>query len=382
MTRGLWLMSAALGLLFATACDPDCRPGPGEICTWAGTGAPGFNGDGLVPEETRFYWPVDVQFTNIGTYVLDWNNHRVRRLTDAGTFATVVGTDFVGDGPDDLSDLTAEGAPGDEVHMNHPTQVQAMPDGKLLIVSWHNHKLRTWDPTTGKVHVLCGREAGFGGDGESSFDDILLNQPSSAVVTPEGDIVLLDQRNQRIRRIQPDGFTETLAGTGEPGFSGDGGAPLEARFNFPTGGNPPPAGGLAMDDQGRIYVPDTLNHRIRRIDLAANLIETVAGTGEAGFNGDGPATEAQINNPRDMTFGPDGRLYFADEMNHRVRALDVQTLFLETVAGTGQAGLDGDGGKAAEALFAGPAGVSFDQEGALYVTDTLNHRIRKVGMSQ
>jgi hypothetical protein len=108
----------------------------------------------------------------------------------------------------------------------------------------------------------------------------------------------------------------------------------------------------------------------------------VAGTGEAGFNGDGAATEAQINNPRDMTFGPDGRLYFADEMNHRVRALDVETLFLETVAGTGQAGLDGDGGKAAEALFAGPAGVSFDQEGALYVTDTLNHRIRKVGMSQ
>lgn len=382
MRRALWLLGAVGALLIANGCVPECEPEQGEICTWAGTGEPGFNDDGRSLQESRLYWPVDVAFTSVGTFLLDWNNHRVRRVNDNRTLETVIGTDFVGDGPDDLSDLSEEGAPGTEVHLNHPTQVHGLPDGKLLLVAWHNHKLRTWDPDTGKVHVMCGRDAGFEGDG-GGLEEVRLNQPASAIVEDDGAIVVLDQRNQRIRRIDPQGTTETLAGTGEPGFAGDGGSPLEAQFSFPTGSNPPPAGGITKDDQGRIYVADTLNNRIRRIDLDADLIETVAGTGEAGFSGDdGDAREAQINNPRDMTMGPDGRLYFADERNNRVRAIDVETLTIETVAGTGEAGFSGDDGPARDAQLAGPSGVTFDDEGFLYIADSLNHRIRKMEVSR
>lgn len=380
MTRRASLLVVLAALAFS-ACD--FPPGPGEIRTWAGTGEPGFNGEDLPLKESRFYWPVDVEFTELGTFVMDWNNHKVRQVTEDGKLHTIIGTDFVGDGPDDFSDLEPGGADGLTVHLNHPTQVRALPNGKLLLVAWHNHKLRTWEPETGKVHVICGRGGGFEGDG-GDFADARLNQPASAVVNDDGSMYLLDQRNQRIRFVDADGIITTVAGNGMPGYSGDGGDPLLAQFSFPTGSNPPPAGGMARDGEGRLYVADTLNHAIRRIDFDANTIETIAGTGEAGFSGEGGASsvEAQINNPRDLTFGPDGKLYFADEKNHRVRAIDVEALTIETVAGTGEAGFDEGASKAIEAALNGPAGVSFGPDGNLYISDTLNHRIRVVGVAQ
>ena len=126
-----------------------CADAPSTICTWAGTGEAGFNGDDQPLLASTLYWPVDLTFTPSGqTYLLDWNNHRVRRATPEGTLVTVIGTDFVGDGPYDESDQIPPGAPGTEVHLNHPTHILPLADGTLLLTAWHNHKLRLYDPQT------------------------------------------------------------------------------------------------------------------------------------------------------------------------------------------------------------------------------------------
>lgn len=372
----------ALLLMLAGCADSDadtCPNGPGLICTWAGTGEHGFNDDGKPIGESNMYWPIDLTMDEeLGAYVLDWNNHRVREVTNEGTFETVVGTDFVGDGPDDLSDLMPPGAQGTDVVLNHPTQFVPMPDGTLTLVAWHNHKLRSYDPDTGRVTVTCGGPAGFSGDG-GPMRMAKLDQPSTLIVGEDGSQYILDQRNQVVRRVV-DGIIGTFAGTPkEIGFEGDGGPAIDAKFSFPAGPNPQPGGGLALDHDGNLYVSDTVNHRIRKIDAEDGTIETIAGTGDAGFSGDGgPATDAKLNFPRKLTFGPDGRLYFGDQNNHRIRAIDLKKGVIRTVAGNGEEGFDGDGVPADEASLNRPTGVTFDADGAMYVIDTFNSRIRRV----
>lgn len=369
-----WAAIAFAGVLVHACAEPDevaedCEV-PGQICTWAGNGLAGFNGDGLPLTESRLYWPVDVLFASTGeAYVLDWNNHRVRVVDDGG-FRTVIGTDFVGDGPQDLSDLVYPGAPATEVALNHPTQLLEMSPGHFLLVAWHNHKLRTYDAATGLCHVACGRGAGFE-PGDGPIEVARLNQPSAARIGPDGAIYLLDQRNQRIRRIDTlasGGTIQTVVGSGVAGYHGDGGEPLLAQVSFPPGSNPPPAGGLDFDLLGRLYFSDTLNDRVRRVDFAANTIETVLGDG----------TPQTLDNPRDIERGPDGRMYVADEGNHRIIALEPTSLQAQVVAGTGNAGDLGDYGPAIEAELNRPTGLAFDAAGNLYISDTLNNRIRVV----
>jgi len=143
--------------------------------------------------------------------------------------------------------------------------------------------------------------------------------------------------------------------------------------------NPEPGGGLAIDSQDRLYIVDTENQRIRRVDFAADVIETVAGNGTPGFSGDGgPATEASLAWPRDAAIGPDGRLYIADTDNHRVRAVDLASGIISTIAGNGVAGFGGDGGAPLDASLWRPWGITFDGGGNLYIADTFNNRIRMV----
>jgi len=353
---------------------------PGELCTYAGNGEAGFDGDGFPLEESSFYWPVDVTITRGGdVYVLDWNNHAVRKVEADNTLRTVIGSGFVGDGPPDLSDLQPPGAPGIEVDLNHPTELVEMPNDKLVLVAWHNHKLREYDPETGRVLVTCGSGAGFAGDGADAHR-AQLNQPTQLIYGEDDSQYILDMRNQVIRKIDPDGLISTVAGTPTMmGYAGDGGSPLEALFNFPFGPNPPPGGALAFDHDGRLYVSDTLNHVIRRIDFAENRIDTVAGTGEAGFSGDGgDAVDAQLDNPRDLELSPDGKsLYIADELNQRIRVLDLEEGTIDTVAGNGETGYDGEGFAPTETALNRPAGLEFDEQGFLYIADTYNHRIRR-----
>ena len=367
-----------------------CSDVPGSICTYVGTGRSGFNGDGQHRLQTDLYWPVDIEFTPRGRrIVLDWNNHAVREILPDETLNTIMGTYFVGDGPEDLSDLTEPGADPRTVNLNHPTDIQEFTNGDLMLMSWHNHKIRQIDVITGRVFVLLGRQADYAGD-EGPARDALINQPPHGVIDASGNLIFIDQRNQRIRAIsnfdqrRGDGIITTIVGTGEKGFNGDGSG-LSTMVAFPAGGNPEPSGGLALTADGVLYFSDTHNHRIRKVeffdsgDLTQNIVTTVAGTGEAGYGGDGSLSEyAVVNFPQDIEVDLQGRIYFADTDNHRVRCIDPSSGVIETVAGTGDRGYGGDGGMAGDAIFNRPFGIAFDSKGVLYISDTFNGRIRRV----
>jgi sugar lactone lactonase YvrE len=363
---------------------PPCA-GAGTICTFAGNGEAAFTGDGEPVLGTSLYWPMDLEFAPDGrAYILDWQNHRVRRLDEDGKLHTVIGTDEIGDGPAPGagSETTPPGIPGTTINLNHPTDIQFSPDGSTLyLAAWHNHKIRKLDLSTDLALVACGMGPGFAGDGmpESAA---LFSMPKGIALAPSGDLYIVDARNFRVRRVvAATGMVETVAGKGVRGATGDGDAPLAATFSFQKDGdNPEPGGAIALDAQGRIYVADTQNHRIRRIDLTAGTVETVAGKGTPGATGDGgPATMAELAFPTDIEIGADGRLFIADTENHVIRAVDPATGIIDRVAGTyGETGDDGDGGPARDAHLYRPFGIALDAAGDLYIADTLNNLVRKV----
>ncbi|MDX2170233.1 MAG: hypothetical protein SF182_24390 [Deltaproteobacteria bacterium] len=367
-----------------------CTDTVGSICTWAGNGGQGFDGDGKDRLLTTIYWPFDIEFTPSGRRVfLDWNNHKVREILPDDTLVTLMGTDFVGDGPKDLSDLTPEGADPLTIDLNHPTEVIELPNGDLAVMCWHNHKIRELSKADGRARVLIGRGAGFSGDGGRAFD-ALINQPPHGELDAAGNLFFIDQRNQRIRVLhdfaaqRKEAIVDTVVGTGVRGFNGDGAA-LERQLNFPTGGNPEPSGGLALGPDGALYFSDTNNNMIRKVVFSdpgtfkQGVVTTIAGTGDKGYGGDGgPATQALLSYPADLEIGPDGALYVADADNNRVRRIDLRTGIITTVAGSGDAAYSGDGGAAVDASLKRPFGVAFDDQCDLYVSDTFNSRIRKV----
>ncbi|MBI3951686.1 MAG: hypothetical protein HY314_14650 [Acidobacteria bacterium] len=209
-------------------------------------------------------------------------------------------------------------------------------------------------------------EPGFSGDGGPAVE-AQLNSPAAVAVSAGGILYIADVRNHRIRRVDSSGVIKTVAGNGTPGLSGDGRPAIDAQLNQPLG--------IAIDDSG-IFIADTLNNRIRKVN-AAGMISTVAGNGMEGFAGDGePAVDAMLSRPVGLTLDANGNLYIADVFNHRIRKVDTEGK-ISTVAGNGMAGFSGDGGLAVEAQLARPRDVAVDAEGNLYIADTDNLRIRR-----
>ena len=196
-----------------------------------------------------------------------------------------------------------------------------------------------------------------------------INQPRSVSWTPEGGFVWAEPYSHRVRIVDANGIVRTLAGTGQAGFSGDGGPAAEARLDFVHAAVPTADGGFLLDD--------SLNNRIRKIS-SSGIISTVAGTGQTGYGGDGgPATRAHLNHPRSVAALPDGGFLIPDSNNHRVRRVSSAGT-ITTVAGTGAQGFSGDGGQATLAQLSIPFSVSPTADGGFLIADSVNQRIRKV----
>jgi hypothetical protein len=339
------------------------------ITTFVGTGEAGRGDEGVGPLETPLYLPQDLTFGPDGLpYILDWNNHRVRVL-DQGIMRTVVGTGELGDAP---------AGQALEVGLNHPTHVSFDPLGRLILSAWHNSKVLRMDFTTGQIEPIIGDGTRlYGGDGGPAID-AWVNLPVATAFDAAGRMYISDQENQRIRMVDNDDIITTVVGTGVPGFSGDGGPATAAQIFAPVGQAAAPTSRIAIDSNGNLYLADTANNRVRKVDTNG-IINTVAGNGDPGSSGDGGlATEASLLMPIDIAIDEEGNLFIADTFNSCIRKVDTNGNITTFAGQCGNRGYEGDGGHPTEARLDRPYGIAFDSEGDFYVADTHNHRIRVV----
>jgi DNA-binding beta-propeller fold protein YncE len=241
-------------------------------------------------------------------------------------------------------------------------------DGNVYIADTGNSQIRA--VVNKMIFGLVGRGgSGLAGDRGRAIC-AKLNHPAGIAVDRAGAIYIADTGNSQIRRVTPNGLIHTIAGTGTAGFGGDGRGATSAQLKRPMD--------VAVDAGGNIYIADTGNHRIRRIRIDGT-INTIAGTGAAGFSGDGaPGLGAHLNDPRSIALDAEGNIYIADTGNHRVRKMSVADGTIRTIAGTGAPGARGDSGQGASAQLRSPAGVAIDAAGAIYISDTGNSLIRKI----
>lgn len=208
------------------------------------------------------------------------------------------------------------------------------------------------------IETIAG--TGVPGTVDGPAREALLNNPFGVIRGPDGALWFCEYDGHTVRRIGADGRITTVVGTGEAGYTGDGGPAIEAQLNRPHE--------IRFDAQGNLFIADMSNHAIRRVDVATGLISTVAGQGEAGFSGDGgPATAAHLKQPHSIQFGPEGDLYIADVGNHRVRVISLATGAIRTLAGNGETGSTPDGARFQEVPLFGPRSLDFDAKGDLWL---------------
>jgi sugar lactone lactonase YvrE len=389
---------------------------PGMIGTIAGNGDPGYAGDGGPAMQAALHEPKSlVHHKQARLYIADAENHLIRMMDlSTGLITTVAGCPAV---PDTVT-APAEPAPSSDHTVGDP-----------LAESIGAEKFAQLSDLSGTVRFVTGSGPGkgrFAGDGGPALK-ASLNFPSAVVVDSDQNFYIADTMNHRIRKVDgKTGIMTTIVGTGKARYAGDEGLALTAALNEPVA--------LAIYG-GCLYIADQSNNRVRRVELATGRISTVAGTGEAGYNGDGiPAMDAGLAGPSGLAIR-DETLYIADTFNGRIRAVDLQTgmirtvagdggeyryqaandfssslsrpygialdvhdnilitdsdnhlirrwdkrrKIITTVAGNGMAQFTGDGGPALAASLNYPFGVAVDGEGNVYIADTFNHRIRMIG---
>lgn len=390
------------------------------ITTVAGDGANAFSGDGGPATAASLYNPVGIAADSGGNlYIADSYNQRVRRVDPSGIITTVAGNaTYV---------FSGDGGPATEASLLYPAGVALDSGGNLYIADTYHQRVRLVGAASGVINTLAGNGTSwFSGDGGGATDASLYSYGVAA--DNGGNLYIADTYNRRIRRVDTGGIISTIAGNGTAAFSGDGGPATSASIDLGFGvaldssinlyfadsrnlrvrrvaaatgvittvagnGSAGPGGdggpatsaslqdgpnGVAVDSSGNLYIADTANERIRRVDAITGIITTVAGNGTYGFSGDGgPATSAALGYPTNVALDGGGNLYIADAYNHRIRRVAPDGI-ITTVAGDGTQGYNGDGGPATSASLAYPYGVGVDSNGDLYVADTANHRIRRV----
>jgi len=359
----------------AGAVPSACTPGSGIITTVAGSwpyegaddqGFPDWRsrGDGGPATQAQLDLPSDVAVDSSGNlYILETSHGPglVRKVDPSGQITTVVGppTDGAAPGAGEAS----------RVDLQSPWGITLDAAGNLYVGGGNggNSMVVRVDPS-GEVTTVAGTgEPGFSGDGGPATE-AQLNGVQDMTFDRDGNLYIADEFNNRIRKVDPSGVITTFAGTGKPGFAGDGGPAVEAKLG---------ASGVAVDEAGNVYIAEAGNGRVRVVD-PSGIIETVAGGGRKGVVGDGgPATEADLKWPRGVAVDAEGNLYIADAGFARVRKVDPAGI-ITTVAGTGEKRFSGDGGPATDATLNQPLAVTLGTDGDLYIAEFESARVRKV----
>ncbi len=280
-------------------------------------------------------------------------------------FAQTIRT-FAGKGT--VPGFSGDGGPATAATLNTPQGIVLDPSGNLYIADRKNHCVRKI--TTGVISTIAGTGgvAGYSGDGGTATS-AKMNNPLLIALDGSGNIYVTEYNNHVVRKISTSGIISTIAGTGVAGYSGDGAPATSAQLNSP--------GGIWVDPSGNVYIGDTYNYRIRKVNTSG-IISTFAGTGAIGYSGDGsPATTAQLNIISTITMDATGNLYMNDNGNHRVRKVNTSGI-ISTIAGNGTPGYTTDGVPATSTNIWFPAGLRFDASGNLYFGHDGDGRIRKV----
>ncbi len=298
-------------------------------------------------------------------FFTDTDNNMIRRIDTSGRVTNIAGNGIAGYGGD--------GGPATQASIWRPHGVAVDNQGHVFIADSPNHRIRRVDLATGIITTVAGTgQGGYSGD-NGPATQAKLNRPRFLIVAPDGSLIIADTDGRRIRKVSPAGIISTIAGTGVTGSTGDGGQATFAQLDDPRG--------LALDAAGNLYVSNaegTAVPSVRRISTSG-VITTVAGGNPSGFSGDGgPATAARLDEPRSIAVRGN-RLYIADSINDRIRMVDLGTGIITTIAGTGQSGFGGDGGPATSARLAEPRGLTLTPSGDIVIVDTNNNRIRVMG---
>jgi sugar lactone lactonase YvrE len=380
MRRKLGVLMVATTFLGGLTATPAQADG-GTVTTVAGRSPAGFSGDGGPAAEAQMHEPRMMTFAPSGDmYIADTFNQLIRKVDTAGTITTAAGK-FTGFVPRDEADcapnFSGEGGPATEATLSCPHSVAVDTAGNVYIADSANHVIRKVDPSSGTIVTVAGQGGTVGDSGDGGpGTEARIQGPKGIVLDGRGGLLIADSGNDRVKRLDlASGIITLVAGTGDPGGAGDGGPATDAQLVEPRT--------LAIGPDGSVYIAEPRAHRVRRVD-PQGVISTFAGTGRAGFSGDGgPAGRAQLNFPRGVGTDAAGNLFIADSLNQRIRRVDAAGM-ITTVAGRGTAcyfspsNSCGDGGPPLEAGFATPRAVEATATGDLYVADTFNERIRRV----
>jgi streptogramin lyase len=339
------------------------------VSSVAGTGEKGFSGDGGPAASARLNQPFDVALDRAGNlFFSDTFNHRIRRVdATTGIISTVAGSGRKGFGGD--------GGKAALAVLNEPYGIELDAEGNLLIVDRLNFCIRRVDAKSGIITTIAGTggKSGYGGDGGPATKALLM-EPNGIALDGKGKLYIADVAGHRVRVVDlQSGMIDTLGGNGKGVTARDGGPLKNATFNGPRA--------VAVHPDGSLFVVERNGHSVRRVDLMKGTVEGFAGTGKRGYTGDGgKARDATFDGPKEIDIDREGNVFIVDTENEAIRRVDAKSGIITTIAGKGRSknpGL-GDGGKPTEATLGRPHGVVVGPDGAVYIGDTNSHRIRLV----
>lgn len=346
----------------AALCAARLSAAEWTISTFAGTGKQGFSGDGGPATAAQIDNPFGVVRGPDGAiWFCEYTGQRIRRVAPDGTISTVAGSGKKG--------YSGDGGPALAAAFNLPHELRFDATGDLFIVDMTNHAVRKVDMKTKIISTIAGTgKPGYSGDGGPATK-AELKQPHSIQFGPEGALYICDIGNHVIRRVDmKTGLISTFAGTGKPGNTPDGatieGTPLKGPRS------------LDFDRTGNLWLATREGNQVFRFDLKAGKIHHIAGTGAKGFTGNGgPARQATLSGPKGIAIDAEGNVWLADCESHSVRMVNAKTGNLELIAGTGEKG-DGPDGDPLKCKMARNHGIFCDADGSVFIGDSEAHRVR------